>query len=86
MSKHPGKSSSNKLINEDEQEVALGKQNVRALCAKVKLDVKFFSRPCSKIHAILEVILFIDYQPRRGVGDFGFWSHLRMFWAKRHHI
>ena len=42
MGMHPGKSSSNKIINEDEQEVALGKQNVRAPRPKVKLDVIFF--------------------------------------------
>lgn len=43
MAKGPaGKSSSKKIINEDEQDVALGKQNARAPCPKVKLDVNFF--------------------------------------------
>ena len=36
--KGTGKSSSNKIINQDKQEVALGEQNVRAACPKDKLE------------------------------------------------
>ena len=42
MGKDLGKSSSNKIINWDDQEVALGKQNVRAACPKDKLEFKIF--------------------------------------------
>lgn len=35
---------SNKKINFDEQEVAPGKQNVRAACPKDKMESRFFSR------------------------------------------
>ena len=37
--KGPGKPSSKKIIHQDNQEVALGKQNVRAACPK---DTQFF--------------------------------------------
>ena len=37
MSKGSGKSTSNKIINQDQQEVASGKQNMRAACQKDKL-------------------------------------------------
>ena len=39
--KGPGNPSSNKTINKDEQEVALGKQNVRAACLKDVLEFQF---------------------------------------------
>ena len=42
MGKGLGKSSSNKIIYWDEQEVALGKQNKRAACPKDKLEFTFF--------------------------------------------
>ena len=45
MSKGPGKSSSHKIINQDQQEVASGKQNMRAAYQKDKLEIKFFSSP-----------------------------------------
>ena len=50
MSKDLGMSSSNKIINEDDQEVAFGKWNVRAACPKDKLEFKvfFFSSPGKK--------------------------------------
>ena len=50
MSKDLGMSSSNKIINEDDQEVAFGKRNVRAACPKDKLEFKvfFFSSPGKK--------------------------------------
>ena len=41
MSKGAGKSLSNKIINKDQQEVVLGKWNVRAACPKDKLELKF---------------------------------------------
>ena len=44
LPKGPGKSSSDKIINYDEPEVALGKQNERAACPKDKLEFKFFLR------------------------------------------
>ena len=37
MGKVPGESSSNKIINQDKQEVAPLKQNMRAACPKDKL-------------------------------------------------
>ena len=40
MSKGSGKSTSNKIINQDQQEVASGKQNMRAACQKGKLEFK----------------------------------------------
>ena len=40
MGKDLGKSSCNKIINWDDQEVALGKRNVRAACPKDKLEFK----------------------------------------------
>ena len=45
MGKAPSKSSSNKIINLDEQEMAVGKQNKRAACPKDKLEFTFF-KPC----------------------------------------
>ena len=45
MSKGPGKSSSNKIFNQDQQELASGKQNMRAACQKDKLEIKFFGGP-----------------------------------------
>ena len=45
MSKGSGKSTSNKIINQDQQEVASGKQNMRAACQKDKLEIKFFGGP-----------------------------------------
>ena len=36
--KGTGKSPSNKIINQDKQEVALGEQNVKAACPKDKLE------------------------------------------------
>lgn len=42
--KGPGKPSSKKIIHQDNQEVALGKQNVRAACPK---DTQFFSSALS---------------------------------------
>ena len=41
----PGKSSANIIINWDEQEVAFGKQNLRAANPKDKLELKFLSSP-----------------------------------------
>ena len=41
--KGPGKPSSKKIIHQDNQEVALGKQNVRAACPK---DTQFFLVLC----------------------------------------
>ena len=46
MSKGSGKSTSNKIINQDQQEVASGKQNMIAACQKDKLEIKFFFEPC----------------------------------------
>ena len=48
MSKGSGKSTSNKIINQDQQEVASGKQNMRAACQKDKLEIKFFFRALLK--------------------------------------
>ena len=49
MGKGPGKSSStcNKIINQDEQEVAPSEENVRATSSKkvLPLEFKFFSSP-----------------------------------------
>lgn len=45
MGKGLGKSSSNKVINQEEQEVAPGNQNLRAAYPKYKLESKFFFRP-----------------------------------------
>ena len=45
MGKRQSQSSSNKIINEDQQEVALGKQNMTAACPKDKLEFKSFSSP-----------------------------------------
>ena len=45
MSKGPGKSSSSKIFNQDQQELASGKQNMRAACQKDKLEIKFFGGP-----------------------------------------
>ena len=45
MSKGPGKSSSNKIFNQDQQELASGKQNMRAACQKDKLEIKFLGGP-----------------------------------------
>ena len=42
MHKGPSKPSSNKIINQDEEEVSLGKENVRAACPKDKLEFLFF--------------------------------------------
>ena len=42
MSKGPGKSSSNKIINYDEHEVSQGKQNERTAYPKNKLEFTFF--------------------------------------------
>ena len=42
MGKAPSKSSSNEIINLDEQEMAPGKQNKRAACPKEKLEFTFF--------------------------------------------
>ena len=42
MGKGLGKSSSNKVINQEEQEVAPGNQNLRAAYPKHKLESKFF--------------------------------------------
>ena len=39
ISKGPAITSSNKIINQVEQEVALGKQNIGAVCPKDKLKV-----------------------------------------------
>ena len=41
MVKGPGKSSSNKIIIQDEQEMVLGKRNVKAACPKDRLEFKF---------------------------------------------
>ena len=41
MGKGISKSSSNKIIDEDKQEVATGKQNKWAACPKGKLHVEF---------------------------------------------
>ena len=41
MVKGPGKSSSNKIIIQDEQEMVLGKRNVKAACTKDRLEFKF---------------------------------------------
>ena len=40
--KGPGKTSSNKITQEDKQEVAPGKKNVRTACPKDKLEFTFF--------------------------------------------
>lgn len=40
-SKGPGNPSSDKIINKDKQEVALGKQNARAACLKDMLEFQF---------------------------------------------
>ena len=45
MGKGLGKSSANKVINQEEQEVAPGNQNVRADYRKDKLESKFFFDP-----------------------------------------
>ena len=45
MGKGPGNSSSNNIITQDYQEVASGKQNVRATCPKDKLEFNGFSSP-----------------------------------------
>ena len=47
MSKGPGKSSStcNKIINQEEQEVAPSEENVRATSSKDNLEFKFFLGP-----------------------------------------
>ena len=45
MGKGLSKSSSNEIINKDEQEVAPGKQNMRAACSKDKREFQFFLSP-----------------------------------------
>ena len=47
MGKGLEKSSSNKIINWDEQKVALGKQNSRSARPKDKLEFKFFASPAA---------------------------------------
>ena len=57
MGKDPGKSSIHKIINQDEQEVAAGKQNVRAACRNDNLGFKFFFEPWILRTSFLIVIL-----------------------------
>ena len=68
MSKGPGKSSSNKIFNQDQQELASGKQNMRAACQKDKLEIKFFfSSPVktSEVTLTLSLVkLFLYFNAR----------------------
>ena len=41
MGKCPGRSTPNKIINYDEQEITPGKQNARATCSKDRLESGF---------------------------------------------
>ena len=45
MVKSPGKSSSNKIINWEKQEVVPDKKNMRAACPRDKLEFNLFSSP-----------------------------------------
>ena len=45
MVKSPGKSSSNKIINREKQEVVPGKKNMRSAYPKDKLEFNHFSSP-----------------------------------------
>ena len=60
MGNDPGKSFSNKVINEDEQEVALGKQNMICL-PKEKLQFKFFPSPDITYLFLLHNTLFSTF-------------------------
>lgn len=56
MGKGLSKSFSNKIIDEDKQEVATGKQNKWAACPKDKLEFKLFSSPAMNNYIFIIVI------------------------------
>ena len=56
MGKGLSKSSSNKIIDEDKQEMATGKQNKWAACPKDKLEFKLFSSPAMNNYIFIIVI------------------------------
>lgn len=56
MGKGLSKSSSNKIIDEDKQELATGKQNKWAACPKDKLGFKLFSSPAMNSYIFIIVI------------------------------
>lgn len=56
MGKGLSKSSSNKIIDEDKQEVATVKENKWAACPKDKLEFKLFSIPAMNSHILIMVI------------------------------
>ena len=56
MDKSPGKSSSNKIINQDDQEVTLGEQNVRGFFVFLGSPIT----PLGKIPQGARVFLIID--------------------------
>ena len=49
MGKGPSKSFSKQIINYNEQEVALGKQNAKTACPMEKLEFKLFSNPTTSL-------------------------------------
>ena len=59
--KGPGKTSSNKITQEDKQEVAPGKKNVRTACPKDKLEFTFFSRSWKVLLLQRLALLFCVY-------------------------
>ena len=65
MGKGPGKQSSNKIINQDEKEVALGKKNGRAACPKDMLKLfrallMYVGCSCTKVYR--EPVLYLLFQ------------------------
>lgn len=56
MGKGLSKSSSNKIIDEDKQEVVTVKQNKWAACPKDKLEFKLFSSPAMNSYILIMVI------------------------------
>ena len=56
MGKGLRKSSSNKIIDEDKQVVATGKQDMWAACPKDKLEFKLFSIPAMNSYILIMVI------------------------------
>lgn len=56
MGKGLSKSSSNKIIDKDKQEVATGKQDMWAACPKDKLEFKLFSIPAMNSYILIMVI------------------------------
>lgn len=60
MGKGLSKSSSNKIIDEDKQEVVTVKQNKWAACPKDKLEFKLFSSPAMNSYILIMVITKIN--------------------------